>query len=185
MITDDNGFSNVSYNFNFNNTYATIDHPNLRRTSYTIFEFEDPNSPSAQLYHAGQKILFCSASSRIIDNKFRVLTMPAEYLTFALAFNNTACLSSKRFATYDMQTKAPIIPSDLINILDFELDHDLIRSLERTYPSPGFSFQDAPRDKKTVAFKRPMPMKIHKRADTPYPRSAFRKPSDSTGGYHD
>ena len=185
MITDDNGFNNVSYNFNFNNTYATIDHPNLRRTSYTIFKFEDPNSPSAQLFHAGQIFLFCSASSRIIDNKFRILTMPAEYLTFALAFNRTARLSPKRFATYDIQTKAPIIPSDPINILDFELDQDLIRSLDRTYPRSGFSFHDEPRDKKSVTFRRPIAMKIHKRADTPYPRSAFRKPSDSAGGYRD
>jgi len=143
MITNDNGFSNMSYNFNFNNTYATIDHLNLHRTSYTIFKFEDPNSPNAQLYHASQIYLFCSASSCIIDNNFYVLTMPADYLAFALTFNTTAHLSSKRFATYNLQTKAPIIPSDLIDILDFELDQDLIRSLERTYPKPGFSFHDS------------------------------------------
>jgi hypothetical protein len=43
MNADDDGFRNVSYNFNLNSTYETIDHPNLRRTSYTIFKYEDPN----------------------------------------------------------------------------------------------------------------------------------------------
>ncbi|KIM42782.1 hypothetical protein M413DRAFT_10246 [Hebeloma cylindrosporum] len=176
MVTNEDGFLPTSYNFNFNNTYATIDHPHLRRTSYTIFKFDGPNSPNAQLYHAGQLLLFCSASTRIIDNNFRVLTMPADYLTFAHAFNNTAYATTKRFATYDPISGVPVVPADPIKITDFQLDQDLIRSLERTYPRTGFTFRaDDNKGKKEVVFKAPLPMKVRKRADTPFPRSALRR----------
>jgi hypothetical protein len=69
---EDDGFHPVCYNFGSNNTFATINHPLLHRTSYTIFKFEDLNSLSSQLYqiHAGQILLFCSTSLCIIDNNF-------------------------------------------------------------------------------------------------------------------
>jgi hypothetical protein len=181
----DDGFRPVCYNFGSNNTFATINHPLLRRTSYTIFKFEDPNSPSSQLYHAGQILLFCSTSSRIIDNNFRVLTMPADYFAFAHAFNDTARLTHKRFALFDSKTKTPIIPSDPICIADFLLDQDLIRSLERTnpgFPRSGFEFRDNDsQGRREVSFKGPLPTRTRKRADTPYPRTALRKRS-ATGG---
>jgi len=176
MNTDDDGFQSVSHRFTFNNTFATIEHPTLHRMSYTIFKFEDPINRGAQLYHTRQILLFCSTSSRIIDNKFNVFTMPPDYLTFAHAFNSTARLTHKRFTIYDPQTGVPIVPSDPICITDFLLDQDLIRSLRRTYPESGFEFQgNDPQWRKEVAFRGPLQSRICKHADTLYPRSAFCK----------
>jgi hypothetical protein len=181
MITDDDGFRRVSSRFTFNNAYATVDHPYLRRTSYTIFKLvdRDSNIRDAKLYHVGQILLFCSASARIVDNNFRIVTMPADYLAFADAFNQNA---RKQFATYNPRSGAPIIPIDPITAADFKLDQDLIRSLERTFPRADFSFRsDANTGGKEIASKVSAPAKIRKRADTPYPRSAIRNRA-VTGG---
>jgi hypothetical protein len=133
MVVDEDGFQIVTRR-PFTNTYPTIDHPNLRRTSYTMFRFSDPINRSSQLFHVGQILIFCTASARILINDFNPNVLPAGYLAFANAFNDGARLTSKRFATFNTQTGVPIFVPDPINIFDFRIDRDYIRALERTSP---------------------------------------------------
>ena len=83
--------------------------------------------------HAGQILLFCNTSARIIDEPDWVTMLPTGYLSFANAFNNGACLTPKCFAVFN-QSSNPIIPPHPITISDFRLNRDLIQSLERTTP---------------------------------------------------
>jgi hypothetical protein len=101
--------------------------------------------------------------------------MPADYFTFAHAFNDTARLTHKHFALLDPKTKTPIIPLDPICITDFLLDQDLIRSLECTnpgFPRSGFEFRDNnSQGRREVSFKGPLSTRTRKHADTPYLRT--------------
>ena len=182
MVVDDKGFQTVTRRGN-TNRYPTIDHPFIRRTSYTIFKFDDPSRHAVQLLHVGQILLFCTASARIIEDNYRFLTLPAGYVSFATAFNNGARLTPKRFATFNIHTSVPIIPSDPITIADFRIDRDLIRTLERNSPrtTPNI-YPDSSKSKKSVTFKTPGEGKPRKRGDTPYPHSALRRGQSQASG---
>jgi len=174
MVIDDDDFQTVNRR-PFSNTYSTIEHPHLRRTSYTIFKLSDPNRRSSQLLHAGQILLFCNTSARIIEEDYRVSTLPTGYRSFATAFNNGARLTSKRFAVFD-ESGHPIMPSDPITISDFRLDRDLIRALERTAPRtiPNNAPESA-KGKMSASTSADDP-KMRKRVDNnPYPPSGARR----------
>ena len=118
MIIDEDGFQVVTRR-PFTNTYPTIDHPNLCRTSYTIFRLSDPINRTTQLFHVGQLVLFCTASNRIIAEDYHSTVLPAGYVAFATTFNEGARITPKRFATFSIHTGSPIIPPDPITIADF------------------------------------------------------------------
>jgi hypothetical protein len=175
MVVDEDGFQTVTRR-PFTNTYPTIDHPNLRRTSYTIFRLHDPINRTSQLIHAGQILLFCTASTRIIADEYHAATLPAGYIAFATAFNEGARITPKRFATFSIHTGAPIIPSDPITIVDFRIDRDYVRALERTSPRVTSPITpDSINGKKSVLPKSPDELKFRKHADTPYSPSTTRR----------
>jgi hypothetical protein len=132
LANRDDGFRTQNPNPHVDNT---IDHPNIKR--YTIFRPEDPNSRDAELFHAGQVVLFCCASACTIDGDFRTPILPGGYLVSANAFNDGARLSSKCFVTLNSLFGKAIIPADAINIRDFRLDEDFnCWSVQLPRPSP-------------------------------------------------
>jgi len=168
MIIDEDGFQVVTRR-PFTNTYPTIDHPNLRRTSYTVFRLSDPINRTTQLFHAGQLVLFCTASNRIIAEEYHSTVLPAGYIAFANAFNEGARITPKCFATFSIHTGSPIIPSDPITIADFRIDRDYVKALERTSPRANPTItSDHTSGKKPAVSKPPDDPKSRKHADTPY-----------------
>jgi hypothetical protein len=175
MIIDEDGFQVVTCR-PFPNTYPTIDHPNLRRTSYTIFRLSDPINRTTQLFHAGQLVLFCTASNRIIAEDYHSTVLPAGYIAFETAFNEGAHITPKCFATFSIHTGSPIIPSDPISIADFRIDRDYVRALERSSPRITSAItSDSTSGKKPIASKSPDELKFRKHADTPYSQSSTRR----------
>jgi len=150
LANRDDGFRTENRNPHVDNTNTTIDHPNIKRTSYTIFRLENPNSRNAEPFHAGKVVLFCCASARTIDGDFCTSILPGGYLISANAFNDGARLSSKCFVTLNSQFGKAIIPTDAINIHDFRLDEDFVQSLERTIAQIESVFRSETEGKKAV-----------------------------------
>ncbi|KIM39051.1 hypothetical protein M413DRAFT_12373 [Hebeloma cylindrosporum] len=176
-IDGDDGFEIVTRHSHSANTFPTIKHPNLSRTSYPVFKLSDPAKRAAQLVHAGQLVLFCIASDRIIESTVQITTLPLGYTAFAIAFNQAARSTPKRFAIYSSQTGAPMIPSDPISIFDFRVDRYYIRTLERKEPRSSANIHLIPEVPK---FKKAGPTsldgtKTRKRAESPYPQSPIRR----------